>query len=174
MMIPTAGHYNFGYIDSAAYTGTITYTPVDNSQGFWAWTSSGYAIGSGSFKNTSSQGIADTGTSLLLLPSSVVTAYYSQITGAYYDVTQGGYTLSCSGTPPDFSFGVGDEGARITVPGKYIRYAPTSSSGLTCFGGIQADTGIGFSIYGDVALKAAFVVFDAGKQQLGWASKSLR
>jgi aspergillopepsin I len=59
------------------------------------------------------------------------------------------------------------------VPGDYIKYAPTGSSGKTCYGGIQPDTGLGFSIFGDVALKAAFVVFDGGNQQLGWATKTL-
>ncbi|KAK4129843.1 Asp-domain-containing protein [Parathielavia appendiculata] len=169
----TPGYYNFGFIDPNAYTGNITYTPVDDSQGFWAWTPSGYAIGSGQFKNTSSLSIADTGASLLLLPSSVAKAYYARVAGGHYDSTAGGYTLPCNGSAPDFSFGVADAGARITVPGKYIAYAPTTSSGTICFGGIQSDEGIGFSIYGDVALKAAFVVFDAGNQQLGWAAKPL-
>lgn len=35
------GSYDFGYIDSSKYTGSITYTGVDNSQGFWGFTSSG-------------------------------------------------------------------------------------------------------------------------------------
>lgn len=35
------GSYQFGYIDSSKYTGSITYTSVDNSQGFWGFTSSG-------------------------------------------------------------------------------------------------------------------------------------
>ncbi|KAL2174209.1 aspartic peptidase domain-containing protein [Thermothelomyces heterothallicus CBS 202.75] len=167
------GYFNFGYIDPGAYTGEITYMPVDSSDGFWAWTSPGYAVGSGSFKSTTIQGIADTGTSLFLLPSSVVSAYYGHISGAKYDSIQGGYTLPCSGSVPDFAFGIGDSNSTITVPGDYVRYAATDSSGITCFGGIQANTGIGFSIFGDVALKAAFVVFDGDKQQLGWASKPL-
>ena len=168
-----AGRYNFGYIDSKAYTGSIAYAPVDNSGGFWDWTSSGYAIGNGTFKNTTLQGIADTGTSLFLLPSSVVSAYYGEVSGAKYDNNQGGYTLPCSGSTPDFSFGVGSAEALITVPGDYIKYAPTSSSGRTCYGGLQSDSGIGFSIWGDVALKSAFVVFDGGNTRLGWASKAL-
>ncbi|KAH6853104.1 aspartic peptidase domain-containing protein [Chaetomium sp. MPI-CAGE-AT-0009] len=167
------GEFTFGYINPDAYIGDITYTPVDSSGGFWAWTSSGYVVGSGAFENTTFQGIADTGTSLLLLPSSVVSAYYEQVSNATYDKKQGGYTLPCGGSVPDFSFGIGDDGTMITVPGDYIQYAPTSSSGITCFGGIQEDTGIGLAIYGDVALKAAFVVFDSGNQQLGWASKTL-
>lgn len=173
MLIPTAGRYNFGYVDTAAYTGNIFYAPVDNSGGFWEWTSAGYAIGNGSFKDTTIQGIADTGTSLFLLPSSVVSAYYGGVSGAKYDNNQGGYTLPCSGSAPDFFFAVGSAQELITVPGDYIKYAPTGSSGKTCYGGIQSDSGIGFSIWGDVALKAAFVVFDGGNSRLGWAPKTL-
>lgn len=103
----------------------------------------------------------------------MVSAYYGNITGAKYDNTQAGYVLPCSPTPPGFSFGLKDSGTTLTVPGAYINYAPTGSSGKTCFGGIQSDSGIGFAIFGDVALKAAFVVFDGGNQQLGWAPKAL-
>lgn len=166
-----AGKYDFGYIDTTAYTGELTYTPVDTSQGFWMFTSSGYSIGDGSFSSTQLTGIADTGTTLLLLPTAVVEAYYQQLAGAVYDNTQGGYTFSCSNTPPDFTFGIGS--ASITIPGSFINFSPVDDTGSTCFGGIQEDTGIGFSIFGDIALKAAFVVFDGGADQLGWASKPL-
>ncbi|KAJ4286631.1 hypothetical protein N0V88_007921 [Collariella sp. IMI 366227] len=171
----TAGRYNFGYIDSKAYTGDIAYVPVDTTQGYWTFSASGYAVGSGSFQSTTIKGIADTGTSLLLLPSSVVSAYYGQISGARYDSTQGGYTFPCSSSMPTLAFGVGDKNVSITIPGKYMSYAATSSMGTTCFGGVQPDTDIGFAIFGDVALKAAFVVFDgtSGKEKLGWASKQL-
>ncbi len=79
--------------------------------------------------------------------------------------------LRQGGAPPDFVIGLSS--ANITVPGEYINYAPVDSSGKTCFGGIQSDSGIGFAIWGDVALKAAFVVFDAGNTQLGFAPKTL-
>jgi aspergillopepsin I len=135
------------------------------------FTSSGYSVGTGSFSATQVSGIADTGTTLLLLPTAVVKAYYKQVSGAAYDNTQGGYTFACSRTLPDFTFGVGS--ARIRIPGSFINFAPVDSTGSKCFGGIQDDSGIGFAIFGDIALKAAFVVFDGGKTQLGWAAKSL-
>ena len=103
----------------------------------------------------------------------MVEAYYNSVSGAKYDNNQGGYTLPCSGAAPGFSFGVNDANTMITVPSEYIKYAPTTSSGKTCYGGIQSDSGIGFSIYGDVALKAAFLVFDSGRQRLGWEPKKL-
>jgi aspergillopepsin I len=122
-------------------------------------------------KKTSVSGIADTGTTLLLLPDSVVKAYYAKVSGASYDSSQGGYTFSCSTSLPSFSFGVSS--STITIPGTYLNYAPTDDSGETCFGGLQSSSGIGINIFGDIALKAAFVVFDGGNKRLGWAPKAL-
>ncbi|KAI0853072.1 endothiapepsin [Daldinia vernicosa] len=166
-----AGTYDFGVVDKSKYTGDITYTDVDSSQGFWSFTSSGYGVGNTSFKSSPFAGIADTGTTLALLPDTIVTAYYRQVSGAKLDSQQGGYVFPCTASLPDFVFGVED--AKFTIPGQYINYAPVDDS--TCFGGIQSDEGIGFSIFGDVALKAAFVVFDSssGSPRLGFAQKSL-
>ncbi|KAH8893924.1 aspartic proteinase [Thozetella sp. PMI_491] len=167
-----AGTYNFGYIDSSAYTGTITYTSVNTNPGYWTFTSSGYQVGSSTFSSTSITGIADTGTTLLYLPSSIVTAYYKQVSGSSNSNTYGGYIFSCSATLPTFTFGVGS--ARITIPAKYLNYGPVSTGSSTCFGGLQSSAGIGINIFGDVALKAAFVVFNgASTPTLGWAAKTL-
>ncbi|KAI1274999.1 secreted aspartic proteinase precursor [Xylaria sp. FL0933] len=163
------GTYDFGFLDSSKYTGSITYASVSTRQGFWEFTASGYAVGSGSFKSSSIDGIADTGTTLLYLPSTIVSAYYAQVSGAKNNAQAGGYVFPCSASLPNFTFGVGS--ARITIPGSYINYAPYSGS--TCFGGIQSSSGIGINIFGDVALKAAYVVFDSTGPRLGWASKSL-
>lgn len=155
------------------YEGNITYTPVDNSQGYWTFSTTGYQVGDQAFDSTAITGIADTGTTLLMLPEAVVQAYYAQVSGASYDSTQGGYTFACDADLPDFTLGIGNEG-RIVVPGEYINYSPLDSLNQTCYGGIQDDSSIGFAIFGDVALKAAFVVFEGGDSpQLGWASKNL-
>jgi aspergillopepsin I len=108
-----------------------------------------------------------------MLPDQVVKAYYKAVSGAKLNTAQGGYVFPCSASLPNFVFGAGE--ARITIPGKFINYAPADNTGKTCFGGIQSDQAIGFSILGDVALKAAFVVFDdsAATPRLGWAAKPL-
>ncbi|ORY58913.1 aspartic-type endopeptidase-like protein [Pseudomassariella vexata] len=166
------GTYNFGYIDEAAYTGTITYVPVTTNPGYWTFTSSGYAVGTSSFVSTSTSGIADTGTTLLYLPATIVRAYYAQVTGSSNSNTYGGYVFPCSATLPSFTFGV--SGARIIIPAKYINYGAVTTGSSTCFGGLQSSAGIGINIFGDVALKAAFVVFNgASTPTLGWANKTL-
>lgn len=123
-----------------------------------------------SLTSASITGIADTGTTLLMLPEEVVTAYYSQVDGAQDSEQEGGYVFSCDATLPDFTFAVGD--GQITVPGKFINWAPVDTSNQTCYGGLQSDADIGISIFGDIALKAAFVVFDGGAKRLGWAAKT--
>uniref|UniRef100_A0A0D6R3Y9 Peptidase A1 domain-containing protein n=1 Tax=Araucaria cunninghamii TaxID=56994 RepID=A0A0D6R3Y9_ARACU len=165
------GSYNFGYIDNTQYTGSIAYTPVDSSQGFWDFTASGYGVGSGAFKSGTYSGIADTGTTLLLLPDTIVNAYYAKVSGARYNSNQGGYVFSCSASLPNLVIGVGS--ARYTVPGSYINFAPLTTGSSTCFGGLQSSSGIGINIFGDIFLKAIFAVFDKSGPRLGFASKSL-
>lgn len=168
----TAGTYDFGYIDSSKYTGSIAYTSVSTSNGFWEFQAGGYSTGSSAVGGSIGDAIMDTGTSLLYLPSSVVSSYYSKISGAKNDQTQGGYTFPCSATPPNFNVAIG--GKTFTVPGSYIKYAPTDNTGRTCFGGIQPNTGIGFTIFGDMFMKAVFVVFDqtTSSPRLGVAAQS--
>ena len=167
------GSYDFGYIDSSQYTGDITYTNVDNSKGFWGFTASGYTVGSGSAVSESIPAIADTGTSLLLVPDDIVSAYYAGVSGAQNSQADGGYIFPCSATLPDISFAI--EGYNAVVPGSYINYAPVSDGSSSCFGGIQSSAGVGQSIFGDVFLKAQFVVFSdaASGPQLGFAAKNL-
>jgi hypothetical protein len=100
-----------------------------------------------------------------------VTAYYKQVSGSSNSATYGGYVFKCTATLPSFTFGVGS--ARITIPAKYLNYGPVTDGSSTCFGGLQSSSGIGINIFGDVALKAAFVVFDGANTQLGWANKDL-
>ncbi|KAH8691659.1 aspartic proteinase II-1 [Talaromyces proteolyticus] len=164
-----AGSYDFGFTDSSKYTGEIAYTDVDDSQGFWSFTADSYSI-AGSKSGGSITGIADTGTTLLLLDDSIVDAYYKKVNGASYDSSQGGYVFSCSATLPTFAITV--NGHTATIPGDYINYAPVDSSGSSCYGGIQSNSGIGFSIFGDVFLKSQYVVFDASGPQIGFATQA--
>ncbi|KAK7703742.1 hypothetical protein SLS57_010779 [Botryosphaeria dothidea] len=165
-----AGSYDLGYIDDSKYTGEIVYVDVDTSNGFWEFKPSAYAVGDGATQTATIDAIADTGTTLLYLPRDVVSAYYEQVSGAQYSSNYGGYIFDCSTDLPAFSLVI--NGEKRTVPGSYVNYAP--ASGSQCFGGIQRDDGIGFSIVGDIFLKSQFVVFDASSTtpRLGWAQQA--
>ncbi|KAI9660786.1 MAG: Type I transmembrane sorting receptor [Alyxoria varia] len=150
------GTYDFGYVDESKADGEITYFPVDFSQGFWQFDSS---IGSA---------IADTGTTLLLTTPQEVEKYYGQVDSARNDQQAGGYTIDCDAELPDYEFTIGEYA--VTVPGPLVNYAPAGDG--TCFGGIQENQGLPFSILGDVFLKSQFVVFDGGEDRIGFAPQA--
>lgn len=166
------GQYTFGYIDDTAYTGNITYIPVNTANGLWQFTAGGYSLGNDSTSGSIGSAIADTGTTLMYLPSKIAKAYYATVPGAQYNTTQAGYTLPCDATPPDFNVEIG--GTIFTVPGSYIIYAPLTSGGTSCFGSIQSNKGIGLNIFGDVFLKSVYAVFDSTQDspRLGFAAQS--
>jgi len=61
----------------------------------------------------------------------------------------------------------------MTVPGINMNYQTISQT--SCYGGIQRDSGMPFSIFGDVFLKGMFVIFEApvsGQARLGFAPQS--
>jgi aspergillopepsin I len=166
-----AGSYDFGFIDTTKYTGAITYTPVNSASGFWQFTAGGYSVGTSTRAlGTVGSSIADTGTTLMLLPDDVVDDYYSAVSGASYDSNQGGYVFSCSAKLPNFNVAI--NGKTFVIPGSYINFAP--ASGTKCFGGIQSNQGLGFSIFGDIFLKTVYAIFDQTQSspRLGFASQA--
>jgi hypothetical protein len=148
----------------------ISGNSVDNSQGFWMFPSPQYKVGETSYKNRSSnnQAIADTGTTLMLISDEEVEQYYKAIEGATLDNSQGGYVFPSSATPPDFSFSV--SGDFYTVPGELIKFADAGNGNT--FGGIQSRGSLGFSIFGDVALKAVYTVFDEQNTRIGFKQRT--
>ena len=112
----------------------------------------------------------DTGTTLLLLDDDVVSAYYKQVDGAENNSRVGGYTFDCSANLPDFTVTIG--GYDAVVSGDLINYAPITSGSSTCYGGIQSNSGLGFSIFGDIFLKSQYVVFDSNGPRLGFAPQA--
>lgn len=163
------GTFDFGYVDKSKYTGSLTYADVDNSQGFWQFTADSYSVGSQS-GSESIVGIADTGTTLLLLPDDVVEAYYKQVEGAEDNSQAGGYVFPCDSQLPSFTAVI--NGYSAVVPGSLINYASVGDGSNNCLGGIQSDQGIGQAIFGDIFLKSQYVVFDADGPRLGFAPQA--
>ncbi|GKT41677.1 aspergillopepsin-1 [Colletotrichum spaethianum] len=172
-----AGNYNFGFLDPTEFTGDIHFVPANTTNGFWQFTAQGFAIGSNGSAPTSAphEAIADTGTTLMLLPDAIVSAYYQRIASAKFDSTNGGFVFNCKDQIPSFTVDLGTYQA--VVPPDFMIFAPvdgdTVETSTTCFGGLQSSAALPFAIYGDVFLKSQYVVFHGGNNQLGFATKPL-
>ncbi|CAG8957721.1 hypothetical protein HYFRA_00000057 [Hymenoscyphus fraxineus] len=163
------GAYDFGAINAQHHTGSVVYTDVDSSGGFWQFPSTSYKVGGTTHSLSRVSAIADTGTTLLLIADAAVTTYYDAVQGASFDNQQGGYTFPCSATLPDFAVRIGSTNY-ATIPGSLINFAPIDNSGRTCFGGIQSVGQIaGMGIYGDVFFNAYYGVFDDAGPRFGFA-----
>ncbi|QSZ37012.1 hypothetical protein DSL72_009104 [Monilinia vaccinii-corymbosi] len=162
----TNGAYDFGATDSSKYTGSITYTAVDSSNGFWEFPSTSYKVGSTVHSSSGYTAIADTGTTLLLMGDAAVDAYYARVSGAQYSSSAGGYIFPCSATLPSLSVKIGPT-AYATIPASLLNYG--TYSGSNCYGGLQSVGSGSQNIYGDVFFNAFYGVFDLSGPSFGFA-----
>lgn len=164
----------FGYIDPALFTGSVTYAPINDNLGggYWEFNSGGYSLNNGSKVSLKMDTIADTGTSLLLADDAVVSAFYAGLNSSTYSSDYGAIIFDCGETDllPDLSYYIG--GSKHTMPGSYGVYGQVSTPSGYCYGGVQSNSGLGFTILGDVFLKSQYVIFDYGKKRIGWAQQA--
>lgn len=123
------GTYTFGAIDQTAFQGDLTFVNVDNSQGFWQFSSESFAVNNGSTQQATKggQAIADTGTTLLLADPIIVNGYYAQVQGAQNNAQAGGFTVPCDAQLPDLDLDVGGNYvARIS--GADLNFSPVSGN----------------------------------------------
>lgn len=150
--------YTFGYIDQASLGDqTPYYTPVDNSQGFWQFTSASATIAGKTIDRAGNTAIADTGTTLALVDDSTCQKIYDAIPGATYDSTQQGYvfpTNTAADKLPVVSFAVGNK--HFSVNKADLAFAD-AGNGMT-YGGIQSRGDLTFDILGDTWLKGVYAV----------------
>ncbi|KAJ5458053.1 Peptidase asparticcatalytic [Penicillium sp. IBT 31633x] len=169
------GEYEFGTVDKSKYSGPMANVSVDSSNGFWQFNSAQYAIGDGSFHpiTQAPEAIADTGTSLMLVSPEVAEAYYKQVDGAIYANNANGYIFPCTSALPTLSVAIGNAYS-ATIPGSLMNWSEvgtnTTTGATVCYGGVQSSGSSSMAIYGDVFLKALFVVFDQRGPSLGFAA----
>lgn len=168
------GVYDFGYIDPQKYIEPLQYVPINTTRGYWEYTTTGYSIGDGPLTKTSFQSIADTGTTLLLLPPDIARAYYASVKGATMNATEGGYVFPCNSLLPDLTVEL-TGGVKATVPGTFMNRSLSMTKGSeSCYGGIQQGSNT-LSIWGDVFLKSQFAVFDGSNPpRIGFAKQNER
>ena len=164
------GAYHFGYVNDSSYTGAMTWQPVLPRSGFWEIFLQSIHIGGDKvWRMHNWPMVADTGTTLLLLPTDLVELYWSFVPGAYMSEVYYGYVFPCNATLPAFDFGFADRW-NATIPGHYFNFEAITET--ECYGGIQ-DSMEPFGILGDAFLKALYVVFDMENKRVGLAKKKL-
>lgn len=152
--------YTFGFIDQATVQASgdqISYTPVDNSQGFWMFDSASATVNGQSIARAGNKAIADTGTTLALVDDSTCNAIYDAIPGAYYDTQSQGYIYPTNTTAdqlPVVSFAVGDK--QFVVQKEDLGFAVAKPGFI--YGGIQSRGSMTMDILGDTFLKGIYAV----------------
>ncbi|KAF4541128.1 Peptidase A1 [Lasiodiplodia theobromae] len=162
--------YTFGYIDQdvlkAAGVDTPFYVDIDNSQGFWQFTSTSASVNGQTIQRSGNTAIADTGTTLALVADDVVDAIYKAIPGAKYDSQNQGYVFPSSVTAdqlPEVSFAVGEK--LFVVQKEDLAFADAGNGFV--YGGIQSRGDMTFDILGDTFLKGIYAIFDQGNKRFG-------
>lgn len=127
------GTYSFGTIDRTKFQGELTWIPVNTTKGFWQFSSESFAVNGGQAQPSTSggQGIADTGTTLILADAKAVTAYYAQVQGAQNNPQVGGFTFPCNAQLPDLALDVGNV-YMAKISGNDINFAQVGG-GSKCF-----------------------------------------
>ncbi|KAF9355279.1 Type I transmembrane sorting receptor [Mortierella sp. AD094] len=151
------GYYLFGGIDESRYTGSLTYVPV-TKQGYWQVHISDVKV-AGASVGVSSEGIIDTGTTLIIIGSAIVAQLHKSINGATYSSVEGGWLVPCSleSSTDSISFTMG--GQDFQVPLADLAWSPIAVGSSTCFSGIQGGED-GLWILDDVFIKNNYCVFD--------------
>jgi len=167
------GELVIGGVDSAHYTGEFSYLPVQNMvpgrMGYWevkmdAWTIGGIAIG------YTDKAVMDSGTSLLAVPSDAIKVLAKAV-GAKEVLPippfNKEYLIDCNTPGPDLDFVLGGKTYTLT---KADYVVPDQDQCLFGAMGIDIPAPAGpLVILGDVFMRAHYVSFDFGKNQVGLA-----
>ncbi|KAJ7762572.1 acid protease [Mycena metata] len=162
-----AGFYSFGEIDETVTSNPITYTAVDNSQGFWMVPSTSYTLNGETIERAGNTTILDTGTTLLLVDDDTVSKIYGAIEGAKFDNDQGGWMYPSTSTVPPLGFAIGDTTYTLNA----ADFPFGEAEGGFLFGGVQSRGTNPFDIFGDIFLKSVYVVFNQGESTVGLAQR---
>jgi Eukaryotic aspartyl protease len=125
------------------------------------------SVSSGSKKlSLSANAIIDTGTTLIVAPPNISRHLHASIEGAVYTSTYG-WRLPCSASNSTETIEFELGGNQFAVPvADLVREA--SAEARLCFSGL-VESGLPFTVLGDVFLKSWYTVFDFGNTRVGFA-----
>jgi len=157
------GELTFGGYDDSKFTGEITWTPLSEPK---YWQIDIENINAGSFASGKTNGIIDSGTSLITGPSIEITKIATSV-GATPNLL-GQFSIDCAKVPtlPDLDFHI--NGKVWPVPGKDL---VIQSGGMCLFAMMGMDIPNGPQwILGDVFMRQYYTIFDYGNKRVGFAT----
>ncbi|GAA5961713.1 hypothetical protein JCM21900_000642 [Sporobolomyces salmonicolor] len=158
-----------GGMDESKYTaGSTVFYPV-TSQSYWLLATQANVGGSAVSALGTFSAIVDTGTSVIVAPTSAAEAFWAAVpnSGVY---GSGYYTYECA-SPPSISFSFGSSNAeQWAVAGDSLNLGRVSSGSDRCVGAIVgADIGINAWILGDSFLENVYSTFDLSTNSVGFS-----
>jgi len=163
------GEAVFGGIDSAAYTGKITYVPVRRKE-YWEVELEKVVFGDDELELESTGAAIDTGTSLIVVPTDIAEMLNTQI-GAKKS-WNGQYQIDCNKVPslPQLSFYFGGKPYALEGTDYTLNVQGTCISAFT---GMDLNLpGGSLWIIGDAFLRKYFTVYDLGRNAVGFAEST--
>ncbi|THH06185.1 hypothetical protein EW145_g4262 [Phellinidium pouzarii] len=179
----TNGELTFGGTDASKFTGSISYVPITGTSPaseYWGIDESITYGSSGSNVLSSTAGIVDTGTTLVLIASDAFSRYKS-LSGASEDETTGLLKISSSSYAnlKSLFFNIGSSKYELTMNAqtwpRSLNSAIGGDSGLIYLvvADIGTDSGQGLDfVNGYTFLERFYSVFDTSNSQVGFATTS--
>ncbi|GAA5901695.1 uncharacterized protein JCM6883_000367 [Sporobolomyces salmoneus] len=154
-------------VSSRYVAGTTQWTPV-TSKSYWNVQAQTQVNG----KSVSSLGtfaaIVDTGTTLIVAPTSSAKSFYASVPGSA-PYSNGYYTFPCSSVP-SVSFTFPGMTAAWTIPASTFNLGRVSSTSSLCVGALVGqDVGIQAFIMGDRFLSSVYSTYDVGNARVGFS-----
>ncbi|VDO39954.1 unnamed protein product, partial [Onchocerca flexuosa] len=164
------GQITFGAFDRENCDNWIDWVQL-TSQSFWQFTITGLQVSS-FMSNNWLQGISDTGTSFLVVPSFLMKPITKNI-NATFSFQYGTYIIDCSmqKTGPDIEIGIG--GMPFVIPSNQyvLKYTDENENAICIFGAFE-NFGVGFGpswILGDIFIRSYCNVYDFANNRIGFA-----
>ncbi|EDW87997.2 uncharacterized protein Dyak_GE18490 [Drosophila yakuba] len=161
----SGGEVIWGGIDRSIYRGCINYVPV-SLPAYWQFTVNSVKVRDILLCN-GCQAIADTGTSLIVVPLRAYNAINRALNAT--DNGEGEAFVDCSNLCklPNFNLNIG--GSTYTLTPKDYIYKLQDNNQTLCLSGFSYLEGNLLWILGDIFLGTVYTVFDVGQERIGFA-----
>ncbi|CAF1057428.1 unnamed protein product [Adineta steineri] len=166
------GELILGGVDTTKYIGSVTYVNV-TVQGYWQFQANSITIGSTVICSSSCNAIADTGTTLILGPTSQINALNAAL-GATYDPNTGWFSVNCSSRTqqgfPNVTFTIGGQAFTLSA----IQYFLIWNTGqyYICYSVFNYSPLANGWILGDYFLSRFYSIYNMGTNQVGFATST--